>query len=221
MRVARLHGARDVRLHDEPMPTPRADQSLVRVTAVGICGSDLHWFREAGIGDAKLNRPLVLGHEFAGITESTGQRVAIDPLIACGVCEYCREGKPNLCAAQRFTGHDAEDGALREYIAWYNDCFFPLPDALSDEDGAMLEPLGIAIHVARLAKLEPGMTVGVFGCGPIGLLLVQVARVSGACNRHRKVGTSHRCGETFRRGNISCRWRRGARDSLGNKTTRR
>src|SRR5450759_3095459 len=122
MRVARLHGVGEVRIHDEPIPTPNASDSLVRITAVGICGSDLHWFSDAGISDAKLNRPLVLGHEFAGVVESTGQRVAVDPLIACGECEPCRESKPNLCAAQRFAGHGGEDGALREYIAWCNNC---------------------------------------------------------------------------------------------------
>lgn len=204
MRVARLHGQGDVRLHDEPIPVPRADESLVRVTAVGICGSDLHWFTDAGIGDARLARPLILGHEFAGIVERTGQRVAIDPLIACGMCEYCHEGKPNLCAAQRFAGHAEEDGALREYIAWHNDGFFALPDALSDEDGAMLEPLGVAIHAVRLANIEPGMTVGVFGCGPIGLLITQVARVSGAARvmateklPHRIDAAKHFGAETF------------------------
>jgi L-iditol 2-dehydrogenase len=192
MRVARLHGVGEIRIHDEPIPTPNASDSLIRITAVGICGSDLHWFSDAGIGDAKLNRPLVLGHEFAGVVESTGQRVAVDPLIACGECEPCRESKPNLCAAQRFAGHSGEDGALREYIAWRNDCFFPLPNTLSDEDGAMLEPLGVAIHAARLAHVEPGMTVGVFGCGPIGLLIAQVARVSGAARVMATEKLSHR-----------------------------
>lgn len=180
MRVARLHGAYDIRIHDEPLPTPAIAESRVRVTAVGICGSDLHWFGQARIGDARLNRPLVLGHEFAGIVESSTQRVAADPLIACGICEPCRAHKPNLCAAQRFAGHGLEDGALREYLVWPRHGFFPLPDTLSDEDGAMLEPLGVAIHAVRLANLEPGMVVGVFGCGPIGLLIIQVARVSGA-----------------------------------------
>lgn len=204
MHVARLHGVRDVRLHDEPMPTPHAGESLVRVTAVGICGSDLHWFNEASIGDAKLNRPLILGHEIAGVVENTGQRVAVDPLIACSVCEYCREGKPNLCAAQRFAGHGTEDGALREYIAWRNECFFPLPDSLTDEDGAMLEPLGVAIHAVRLANIEAGIIVGVFGCGPIGLLIAQVARASGAARiiateklAHRIDVAKHFGAETF------------------------
>lgn len=204
MRVARLHGANDIRIHDEPMPTPGAAESLVRVTAVGICGSDLHWFGEASIGDAKLNCPLVPGHEFAGVIENPNQRVAVDPLIACGTCEPCREGKPNLCAWQRFAGHSTDDGALREFIAWPNHCFFPLPDTLSDEDGAMLEPLGVAIHAVRLANLEPGMVIGVFGCGPIGLLIAQVARVSGAARiiatekwAHRIDAAKNFAAETF------------------------
>lgn len=180
MRVARLHGQCDVRLHDEPIPSPRTDESLVRVTAVGICGSDLHWFTGAGISDARLERPLILGHEFAGVIDGTNQRVAVDPLIACGECEPCREGNPNLCVAQHFAGHGADDGALREWMAWEARCLFALPDTLSDEDGAMLEPLGVAIHAVDLARLKPGMTIGVYGCGTIGLLIAQVARLSGA-----------------------------------------
>jgi len=192
MRVARLHGAHDVRVSAEPIPAPRADESLVRVTAVGICGSDLHWFAQAGIGDARLNRPLVLGHEFAGVVEKTGPRVAVDPLLSCGACEPCREGKPNLCLAQRFAGHGAEDGALREHLVWRTDRLIPLPDELSDEDGAMLEPLGVAIHATRLASLQPGMTVGVFGCGPLGLLIAQVARASGAARIFATEKLAHR-----------------------------
>ena len=180
MRVVRLHGARDVRLHDEPMPNPGNEDVLLRVTAVGICGSDLHWYAEGRIGDAQLNRAMVLGHEFAAVVEKTGQRVAVEPSIPCGVCEECREGNPNLCEAQRFAGHGAEDGALREYMAWSPQCLFALPDSLSDADGAMLEPLGVAIHASDLGHLKPGMSVGVFGCGPIGLLILQIARLAGA-----------------------------------------
>jgi len=179
MRVMRLHGAGDMRLHEEAIPVPCPGESLVRVTAVGVCGSDLHWFSEAGIGDARLARPLVLGHEFAGVTED-GRRVAVDPAIACGQCEYCQAGNPNFCVELRFAGHAENDGALREYIAWPTRCLYPLPDSLSDADGAMLEPLGVAIHAVDLAHLKPGMTVGVFGCGPIGLLTLQVARAAGA-----------------------------------------
>ena len=179
MRVVRLHGAGDLRLHEESIPSPGPGESLVRVTAVGVCGSDLHWFSEAGIGDARLARPLVLGHEFAGVTEA-GQRVAVDPAITCGLCEYCQAGHPNFCLELRFAGHAENDGALREYVAWPTRYLYPLPDALNDVDGAQLEPLGVAIHAVDLAHIKPGMTVGVFGCGPIGLLTLQVARAAGA-----------------------------------------
>jgi len=183
MRVLRLHGARDLRLHIEPDPAPGPGESLLRVTAVGLCGSDVHWFSEAGIGDARLTRPLVLGHEFVGVIESgerRGERVAVDPAVPCGACEFCLEGNPNLCTALRFAGHGAEDGALREYMAWPTRCLHPLPDSLTDADGVMLEPLGVAIHAVDLGHVKPAMTVGVFGCGPIGLLVLQVTRVAGA-----------------------------------------
>lgn len=195
MNVIRLHGAGDLRLHNEPKPEPGPDQVLLRVTAVGLCGSDLHWLSEAGIGDAQLEEPLVLGHEFAGVIESgerRGQRVAVDPAIVCGACEFCQEGNPNLCAVLSFAGHGTEDGALREYLTWPTRCLHALPDALSDAEGAMLEPLGVAIHAIDLGQVQPGMTVGVFGCGPIGLLLLQVARVAGATQRIATETLPHR-----------------------------
>ena len=179
MNVVRLHSVGDLRLHDEAVPAPGPDEALVRVTAVGLCGSDLHWFGEAGIGDARLAKPLVLGHEFAGVTEA-GQRVAVDPAVPCGACKFCQEGNPNLCAALRFAGHGREDGALRAWMTWPARCLFPVPDSLSDTDGAMLEPLGVALHAVDLGKIRAGMRVGVFGCGPLGLLVLQVARVAGA-----------------------------------------
>jgi L-iditol 2-dehydrogenase len=183
MKVIRLHGPKDLRYHEEPEPEPGPGEALVRVDVVGICGSDLHWFGEAGIGDAKLNKPLVLGHEFAGVIASgtrQGERVAVDPAIPCHACEYCRQGNPNLCEHLRFAGHGMEDGALREFIAWPEECLFLLPEALSQSDGVMLEPLGVAIHAVDLAHLRTGMTVGVFGCGPIGLLTIQMAQLAGA-----------------------------------------
>lgn len=183
MRVIRLHAQHDLRAHDEPKPKPNPGEALVQVKAVGICGSDLHWFGEASIGDAQLKRPLVLGHESAGSIAAgshRGQRVAVDPAIPCNRCEFCLQGNPNLCENMRFAGHGLEDGALREFVAWPEACLFPLPDSLTDEDGAMLEPLGVAIHAVDLAHLRLGMTVGVFGCGPIGLLIIQLARLAGA-----------------------------------------
>jgi L-iditol 2-dehydrogenase len=183
MKVARLYGVGDIRLSDEPMPEVPAGHSLVRVTAVGLCGSDLHWYAEAGIGDARLERPLVVGHEFAGVIEGGprhGERVAVDPAIPCGICEICRAGHRNLCPQIRFAGHGHEDGALREFLAWPTDLLHPLPDGVSDADGAMLEPLGVAVHALDLGHLRVGATVGIFGCGPIGLLLMQAARAAGA-----------------------------------------
>jgi L-iditol 2-dehydrogenase len=185
MKTLRLHGPHDLRLNNEKEPVPAPGQQLLKVTSVGICGSDLHWFSEQGIGDARLTKPLVLGHEFAAVIDGgacNGQRVAVEPSIPCGVCEYCLHGHPNLCPTVIFAGHGGTDGALREFMAWEINCLFQLPDSLTDEDGAMLEPLGVAIHAVDLAHLKTGMTVGVFGCGPIGLLIIQLARLSGAVN---------------------------------------
>ena len=179
MKVARLFSVGDIRLVEEPVPSPRPDEALIRVTSVGLCGSDLHWFSEAGIGDARLEKPLVLGHEFAGVTES-GQRVAVDPAISCGICEPCKAGNPNLCRDLRFAGHGKEDGALREWIAWPKKCIHTLPKSLSASDGCMLEPLGVAIHAVDLGKVRTGQRIGVFGCGPIGLLIIQTAKAAGA-----------------------------------------
>jgi L-iditol 2-dehydrogenase len=181
MKVARLFSQGDIRLVEEPIPSPRPDETLIHITSVGLCGSDLHWFSEAGIGDAHLEKPLVLGHEFAGVTES-GQRVAVDPAISCGICESCKHGNPNLCTDLRFAGHGKEDGALREWIAWPKKCIHSLPDGLSASDGCMLEPLGVAIHAVDLGKVRTGQRIGVFGCGPIGLLVVQTARAAGAAD---------------------------------------
>jgi len=181
MKSVRLHAVGDLRIHDEPVPVPGTAERLVRVKAVGVCGSDLHWFSEAGIGDAQLKRPLVLGHEFAGETED-GQRVAVDPAIPCGECEFCLQGHPNLCSALVFAGHGEQDGALQECLAWHEKSLFPIPDSFTYADGAMLEPLGVAIHSVDLGKLKAGMMVGVFGCGPIGLMIVQLARLAGATN---------------------------------------
>jgi len=181
VKVIRLHGAGDLRIHDEPVPVSGEGERRVRVKSVGVCGSDLHWFAEGEIGDAKLERPLVLGHEIAGVTED-GQRVAVDPAIPCRHCEFCDHGHLNLCENMIFAGHGKHDGALREWMAWSEKSLFPIPDSISDEDGAMLEPLGIAIHTVDLGNLKAGMSVGVFGCGPIGLLIIQMAKLSGAAN---------------------------------------
>lgn len=191
MKVARLQAVGDIRLGDEPEPVPGAGESLVRVSAVGLCGSDLHWFSEGGIGGTSLERPLVLGHEAAGITEA-GQRVAVDPSIPCGTCEYCRRGHPNLCSSLRFAGYGTQDGGLRQLLAWPTRCLVPLPASLTDADGAMLEPLGVALHAVDLGGLGAGMRAAVFGCGPIGLLVLQLARAAGAIDVYYSEPLAHR-----------------------------
>jgi L-iditol 2-dehydrogenase len=211
MKTVRLHAPNDLRLHDEPEPIPEPGEALVRVKSVGICGSDLHWVGEGGIGDANLEKPLILGHEFAGVIASgkrQGERVAIDPAISCHACEFCMQGKPNLCEKIRFAGHALEDGGLREIIAWPEECLIPLPDLLSYADGAMLEPLGVAIHAVDLAQLQAGMTVGVFGCGPIGLLVIQMARLAGATRVFASEPLSHRLDAAQRLGAIE--WKPGS-----------
>jgi L-iditol 2-dehydrogenase len=183
MRVARLHGAGDVRLTDENEPVPAEGESLVEVSSVGLCGSDLHWFTEGGIGDAVVARPLVLGHEMAGVVRGgplDGVRVAIDPAIPCGHCEPCLDGDPNLCLHIVFAGHGGCDGGLRQLMAWPTHRLHRLPDTITDDDGALLEPLGVALHAYDLAHSRLAQTVAVIGCGPIGLMLIQLARLAGA-----------------------------------------
>ena len=183
MRAARLHGLGDLRVGDEPVPDAAAGMSLVKVTAVGICGSDLHWWDEGAIGDAKLTHPLVLGHEGAGVIAEgprRGERVAIDPAIADGTCRACRDGYPNLCYRIRFAGHGETDGMMREFMTWPTELLHPLPDGVPDADGALLEPLGVAIHSVDLGHLPFGGTASVIGCGPIGLLLISMLKAAGA-----------------------------------------
>src|ERR1700754_878538 len=204
MNAARLHGPGDIRLHTEEIPQPRdAGEWLVEVTSVGICGSDLHWFTEGAIGDAVLNRPLVLGHEMAGVVRggpADGTRVAIDPAIPCWNCEQCHAGDPNLCPDVLFAGHGDNDGGLRQFLSWPSTRLHPLPDALSDDDGALLEPLGVAVHALDLAHLRMASTVAVVGCGPIGLLLVQLAFAHGATRVFAADPLTHRLQAAVRLG---------------------
>jgi L-iditol 2-dehydrogenase len=183
VRAARLHAVGDLRVAEEPPPAAEPGTTLVQVTAVGICGSDLHWWDEGAIGDAKLTNPLVLGHEGAGVIAAgsrSGERVAIDPAIACETCRACRDGYRNLCYRIKFAGHGGTDGMMREFMTWPSALLYPLPDQVSDSGGAMLEPLGVAVHSVDLGHLPFGGTASVTGCGPIGLLLIQLLKAAGA-----------------------------------------
>lgn len=197
MLVARLHAATDLRLAEEPPPQPGADEELLRVTAVGLCGSDRHWFVEGAIGDARLERPLVLGHEIAGVVESgprRGQRVCVDPADPCRECATCRAGQGHLCARMRFLGHGTNDGGLRELLSWPARLMLPVPNSIGDHEAALLEPLGVALHAVDLARLEHGESAAVIGCGPIGLLLIQVLRDAGCAAVYAADPLPHRIG---------------------------
>lgn len=150
---------------------------------MGLCGSDLHWFAEGGIGDEKVTSPLVLGHEFSGVPEDgpyRGRLVAVDPAMPCGECARCLEGNPNLCSRMRFAGHGPVDGGLQEYVAWPTAQLVPVPESFSPAAAALLEPLGVAVHCWGLGHGRVGSRVVIVGGGPIGLLLLQVALAAGA-----------------------------------------
>jgi len=189
MKAARLYGPGDFRIDDIPVPEPGPGQVLLQVLSVGVCGSGVHYFLDGGIGDDKVEEPFVIGHEFSARVAALGSgvygppvgtRVAVEPAISCGQCEFCLEGHPNLCENILFCSTPPTQGALQEYVVHPADLCLPLPDSVTNDQGAMLEPLGIALHTVRLAKLQPGDTIAILGCGPIGLLTLEVARISGA-----------------------------------------
>jgi L-iditol 2-dehydrogenase len=203
VRAARLFAVGELRVGEEPVPEAGPGMSLVRVTAVGICGSDLHWWDEGAIGDAKLAHPLVLGHEGAGVIAAgprRGERVAIDPAIPCEACRACRDGYRNLCYRIRFAGHGETDGMMREFMTWPSVLLHPLPDRVADVDGALLEPLGVAVHSVDLGHLPFGGTAAVMGCGPIGLLLTGLLKAAGASSVLAVEPLAHRRGAAARYG---------------------
>jgi L-iditol 2-dehydrogenase len=190
MRASRLHAVRDLRLERLPRPAPPGPgQVLLKVAAVGVCGSDVHYYLEGRIGDQVVTDPIMMGHEFSAWAAElgpgveglrVGQLVAVDPAISCGECEPCQHGHPNLCPDVLFCGTPPVDGVFAEYAVMPAENCFPLPAGFGPVGGALLEPLGIAIHTVDLAHLKAGQTVAVLGAGPIGLLIAAVARVSGA-----------------------------------------
>jgi L-iditol 2-dehydrogenase len=184
-----VHGPRDLRLAEWPVPEPGPGEVLVRVKACGICGSDTHSYVHGEIGGIQIATPLVLGHELSGVVEAlgpgvsgpaVGTPVAVDPAMPCGRCEFCLEGDPHVCPENRFFGNWPWHGGFREYLAHPADLLFPLPEGLSFVEGAILEPLGIAMYVAELAGIRLGDRVAVLGSGSIGLLTIDMARLSGA-----------------------------------------
>lgn len=195
MKAARLRGIRDVEIDEIPVPEPGPGEARVRVTRVGMCGSDVHYYAHMRIGYAVCEPGHIAGHEAAGVVDklgpdieddrlAVGARVAVEPHVNCGACERCLTGHPNQCPHARFISSPPYPGAFTEYICHPVQLLFPVPEdltgKLTDEDLAMLEPLGVGIHTARRARVGLGDTVAVFGCGPIGLFTIQCARARGA-----------------------------------------
>jgi L-iditol 2-dehydrogenase len=195
MIAVRLHGPRDLRVEQVPPPgAPGPGEVLLRVAVTGICGSDLHSYLDARIGDTAVVSPLVLGHEFSAVVEAAGDRardglheplepgtrVAVDPAQPCGRCESCERGDPNLCWRLHFCGNYPDGGSLCEWMHMPARSCFPVPEAIDDTQAALLEPLGVAIHAVDLARIRVGDSVALVGAGPIGLMILQMARLSGA-----------------------------------------
>ena len=187
--AAVLHGPADVRIEDIGMPAPGPGQVLVKVSAVGICGSDVHYYDHGRIGPYVVEHPMVLGHESAGhiVAVGTGvdharvgQRVALEPGVPCGRCTECRGGRYNLCPHVAFFATPPIDGSIAQYVALDAAFAFAVPNHVTDVQAAMAEPVSVGIWAARKAGVTVGQQVLVTGGGPVGLFAAQVARAFGA-----------------------------------------
>lgn len=188
MRVALLTGPKRIEIEERPVPQPGPGEVLVKVGAVGVCGSDVHYYAEGRIGSAKVVYPTVLGHEPSGVVEAVGEgvslepgtRIAVEPAYPCGRCEHCRDGRGNICPNVQFLATPPIEGIFAQYKLMPESSCIPIPDTMTLVEGALLEPLGVALHAVRLAHIEVGDSVGIFGSGPIGLVTLLAARAAGA-----------------------------------------
>lgn len=188
MTAAVLNKPLDMEMKQVPIPVPGADEALVKVYCIGVCGSDVHYYEHGRIGRYVVEKPIILGHELAGeVIEigsavqniQVGDRVAVEPGVTCGRCEYCKSGRYNLCPDVVFMATPPVDGAWAQYVTIRSDFLFKLPDEISYEQGALLEPLSVGIHAMNRAKVTPADRVLVTGLGPIGLLAIQAAKMYG------------------------------------------
>lgn len=201
MKAARWHGVKDIRVEDIPEPGPKAGEVKIKVAWTGICGSDLHEYLAGPIfvpveQDHPLSQdkaPITMGHEYcgtvselgAGVTGlAVGDRVAIEPIFACGTCAACLEGKYNLCESLGFVGLSGGHGGFAAHSVVPARMVHKMPEGLSMEQGALVEPAAVALHAVRLSKIRAGDKAAVFGAGPIGLLVVEALRVAGASEIH-------------------------------------
>lgn len=189
MRAAVLCGPELLETQERPVPRPGPGQVLVRVEAVGICGSDVHYYRHGRIGDFVVRAPMVLGHEPGGTVvalgpgatrHQVGSLVSVEPGVPCARCAECRGGRYNLCPDVSFYATPPVDGALCEYVAVDEDFAHPVPGSLTAETAALLEPLSVGVWACRKGRIGPGSRVLVTGAGPIGLVAAQTARAFGA-----------------------------------------
>jgi len=185
-----LQSVGQVTYDQRPIPEIRDDEVLVQVKKTGICGSDVHFLVHGRIGDFIVKSPMVLGHESSGVVSKVGSgvrsvrpgdRVAMEPGVFCRRCEACRTGRYQLCPDMAFAATPPHNGTLTRYYRLPEDLVYTLPEHLSLEDGAMMEPLSVGVHsVFTQAKLQPTQSIVVFGCGPVGLLCMAVAKAIGA-----------------------------------------
>ncbi|GAB2986054.1 NAD(P)-dependent alcohol dehydrogenase [Actinotalea caeni] len=189
MRAAFLDAPRQIVVRETPTPQPGPHEVLVRPTSVGLCGSDVHFWEHGRVGDLVVEEPLILGHEVAGVIAAVGEgvdpgrvgeRVAVDPQRPCRRCGYCLGGRYNLCRSVEFPSAPPVHGAFAEYLAVPADFAFPLPEDMSDDEAALLEPLSVGIAAVRKADVVPGSRVLVTGAGPIGVLTAAAAAAFGA-----------------------------------------
>jgi L-iditol 2-dehydrogenase len=192
MRAAFLTGINKIAIREAPVPKLQGPRDvLLRIEAVGVCGSDVHYYRSGGIGAQAVEFPWPLGHECAGhVVEAgsearhlkPGQRVAIDPLVSCGHCDQCRADRPHTCRDQSFLGCPGQrPGALAEYLVMPAECCYPVPDSMTSAQAVMVEPFSIALHAQRLARTRPGAKIAVLGSGPIGFCVLLALRVTHEC----------------------------------------
>jgi L-iditol 2-dehydrogenase len=188
MKAVYLTGLRQMELRQAPAPRLASPgDMLLRIDTLGVCGSDIHYYTQGRVGTQVVEFPQILGHEFAATIVETGtgvkglnpgQRVAIDPLVACGHCDQCRANRKHTCRNQKFLGNPGQlPGALVEYLVLPADCCIPVPDSLDDDQAAIVEPFSIGVYAAQMAQLAPaGARVGILGSGPIGLCTLLAVR---------------------------------------------
>lgn len=184
-----LYATDDLRLEDRDIPEPGPNEVQVAVHSVGICGSDVHYLTHGAIGDFVVKEPMILGHESSGTISKIGEnvtnlavgdRVALEPGIPCRHCEFCKCGRYNLCPDVRFLATPPVHGNLVRYHVHDSDFCYKLPDHVSFEEGAILEPLSCAVHACKRAGISVGKKVLICGSGPIGLLCLLTAKAMGA-----------------------------------------